>query len=247
MKPVAIFRYARTEGPGHFATFLAEHGVEFTLVRLDEGEPVPPSVDEFCGLGFMGGPMSANDEFPWTQPVLALMREAVDKGVPVIGHCLGGQMLSRALGGQVTRSPIKEIGWVPVNVEATPLAREWFGDVRGFDTFQWHEDTFSIPPGGELILTGSHVRNQAYVVDGRHLGMQCHVEVTAEMIETWCRIGITDIDQNYGKSPAVQDALTIRSQMPKNLATLTSTAFRLYGRWIRSLKCAELEDQMISK
>jgi GMP synthase-like glutamine amidotransferase len=236
LKPVAIFRYARTEGPGHFATYLAEHGHEFTLIRLDEGEPVPCSCDEFSGLGFMGGPMSANDELPWTQPVLALMREAVQKRVPVIGHCLGGQMLSRALGGQVTRSPVKEIGWVTLKAEDSPLAREWLGDIRQFEAFQWHEDTFAIPPGGELILSGNHLRNQAYVVDGIHLGMQCHVEVTAEMIDTWCRIGISDIDQAYGKSPAVQDALTIRTLMPHNLKGLTETASRLYSRWIRALK-----------
>jgi GMP synthase-like glutamine amidotransferase len=237
MKPVAIFRYAKTEGPGHFATFLAEHGIEFTLVRLDDKEPVPSSCEAFSGLGFMGGPMSANDEFAWTQPVLALMREAVDQRVPVIGHCLGGQMLSRALGGTVTRSPVKEIGWVPVTVERGLLADEWFGaGFAGFDTFEWHEDVFTIPPGGTRVLTGKHCPNQAYVVDGRHLGMQCHVEVTAEMIETWCRTGVSDIDESIGKSPAVQDALTIRGLMPKNLPGLTSTANRLYERWIRNLR-----------
>jgi GMP synthase-like glutamine amidotransferase len=236
LKPVAIFRYARTEGPGHFATFLAEHGLDFTLIRLDENEPVPASAAAFCGLGFMGGPMSANDEYPWTQPVLSLMREAVDKRIPVIGHCLGGQMLSRALGGTVRRAETKEIGWVPVAAEATPAAREWLDGTAKFETFEWHEDTFSIPPGAERILTGTTCANQAYVVDGRHLGMQCHIEVNAEMIETWCRIGITDIDQNFGKSPAVQDAVTIRSLMPKNLPTLTATATKLYTRWIRNLE-----------
>jgi GMP synthase-like glutamine amidotransferase len=124
VKPVAVFRFSRSEGPGHFATFLVEHGLEFTLVRLDENEPMPASVDDFCGLGFMGGPMSANDEYPWTQPMLSFMRQAVERRVPVIGHCLGGQMLSRALGGDVTRAEIKEIGWVPVAVDDNHSARE---------------------------------------------------------------------------------------------------------------------------
>ncbi|HET7401732.1 MAG TPA: type 1 glutamine amidotransferase [Usitatibacter sp.] len=237
MKPVAIFRYARTEGPGHFATFLAENGLQFRLIRLDEGEPVPESCEDFSGLGFMGGPMSANDEYPWTGRVLELMRCAVSEGVPVIGHCLGGQMLSRALGGVVGLNPVKEIGWVPVKIEESPLAARWFGEgSRGFTTFQWHQDTFSIPPGGERILTGQHCVNQAYVVDDRHLGMQCHVEVTAEMIDTWCTVGITDIDEAYGKSPAVQDALSIRSDIPKNLPALSTTASRLYTRWIENLR-----------
>jgi GMP synthase-like glutamine amidotransferase len=236
LKPIAIFRYARTEGPGHFATFLAENGLEFTLVRLDENEPVPRSAEAFSGLGFMGGPMSANDEYPWTGPVLSLMREAVDKRVPVIGHCLGGQMLARALGGTVTRADIKEIGWVPVTADRTATAREWLDGTTAFDTFEWHEDTFTIPPGGERILTGKTCVNQAYVVDGLHLGMQCHVEVNAEMIDTWCRIGITDIDQNFGKSPAVQDAVTIRTLMKTNLPVLTATATKLYTRWMQNLR-----------
>jgi GMP synthase-like glutamine amidotransferase len=235
LKPVAIFRFARTEGAGHFATFLAEHGQEFTLVRLDEGEPVPSEPAAFAGLGFMGGPMSANDELSWTQPVLRLMREAVASGVPVIGHCLGGQLLARALGGKVSRNPVVEIGWVPVTTERTPLAREWMGGVESFDAFQWHYDTFTLPPGAERIFTGATCANQAYVVGNRHLGMQCHVEVTAEMIDTWCRVGIDEIDDNFGKSPAVQDAVTIRSLMARKLAALSATAGGLYARWMQGL------------
>jgi GMP synthase-like glutamine amidotransferase len=236
VKPVLVFRYVRTEGPGHFATFLAEHGIAWKLVALDEGDPVPESSRHFAGLGFMGGPMSANDELAWTQPVLALMRDAVERGVPVIGHCLGGQMLARAMGARVRRHDKKEIGWVTLRAEATPAAARWLGGVASFSAFEWHEDTFGVPRGAERILTGEYCVNQAYVLDGRHLGMQCHVEVTAEMIDTWCRIGIEDIDQAIGKSPAVQDALTIRTLALENLAPLTATASRLYTRWIEGLK-----------
>ena len=167
------------------------------------------------------------------------MRCAVRDGLPVIGHCLGGQMLSRALGGTVTRSPVKEIGWVPVDAEDNAVAREWLGTRRGSTTFEWHEDTFTVPPGATRILTGRHCANQAYVVGDRHLGMQYHMEVTAEMLETWCRTGISDIDQNVGLSPAVQDAATILSLVPTNLAPLTAVANGLYTRWIRNLRGAQ--------
>jgi GMP synthase-like glutamine amidotransferase len=236
LKPVAIFRYARTEGAGHFATFLSEHGLLFQLIRLDEGEPVPESCDDFSGLGFMGGPMSANDELPWTQPVLELMRCAVAEGVPVIGHCLGGQMLSRALGGVVTLNPVKEIGWVPVTIEKSPLAREWFGDLERFDTFQWHQDTFSIPPGGERILTGRHCANQAYVVDGRHLGMQCHIEMTAELIDTWLETGADEIESSVSRSPAVQRPEEMRENAAARLDALHEVADRVYARWTAGLR-----------
>jgi GMP synthase-like glutamine amidotransferase len=235
-KTVAVFRYSDTEGPGHFATFLDANRIPWKLLKLDEGERVPASSEPYAGLAFMGGPMSANDELPWTKPVLALMRDAVDRKVPVIGHCLGGQMLSRALGGEVKANPVKEIGWNPVRVDDTPLARKWFGeDLRGFTTFQWHGETFSIPPGGERILTGDYCPNQAYVVDDRHLGLQCHVEMTPEMIASWIGSGRREIEANLA-SPAVQPVPRIESEAPQRLPALSSTAERLYRHWITNLK-----------
>jgi GMP synthase-like glutamine amidotransferase len=236
LKPVGIFRFARTEGPGHFATFLAAHGLPFQVIRLDEGEPVPCDSTGFSGLGFMGGPMSANDELPWTQPVLALMRDAAAREVPMIGHCLGGQLLSRALGGRVARNPVKEIGWIPVEAEPTAMAREWLGDGTGsFESFQWHEDTFTVPNAAERILTGRTCTNQAYVAGGLHLGMQCHIEMDAEMIDTWCHTGRRELEESAGESPTVQDAATIRTLMGRHLPGLTAVADRLYARWIRGL------------
>lgn len=236
MKPVAVFRFSDTEGPGHFATFLEANRVPWQLVKLDEGDAVPSSSEGFSGLAFMGGPMSANDELPWTQPVLSLMRDAVDRGVPVIGHCLGGQMLSRALGGKVTRNPVKEIGWNPVRVEDTARAREWFGaDLKEFTTFQWHGETFTIPPGGERILTGLHCPNQAYVVGDRHLGLQCHVEMTPEMIASWIGSGAGEVRESLA-SPAVQPVEKIQAEMAQKLPALSATAERLYKSWARNLR-----------
>ena len=236
-RPIAVFRFSGTEGPGHFATFLDAHRLPWTLVKLDEGEAVPTSSEPFAGLGFMGGPMSANDELPWTGPVLELMRDAARRRVPMIGHCLGGQLMSRALGGNVSRNPVKEIGWVRVDAEPTAAAREWLGDaLGGFESFQWHEDTFTVPSGAERILSGRTCANQAYVVDGLHLGMQCHVEMDAAMIDVWCRTGGAEIEANLARSPAVQDAGVIRVLAPGNLASLNATADRLYTRWIRGLR-----------
>jgi GMP synthase-like glutamine amidotransferase len=236
MKPVAIFRHAPTEGPGYFATFLDGHRIAWRLVKLDEGEAVPGSAREFAGLAFMGGPMSVNDGLPWIDPVLALIRDAVAHKVPVIGHCLGGQLLSKALGGVVTPNPVREIGWNRVEVEDSPEGREWFGgDMRAFITFQWHGETFTIPPAGNRILRGELCANQAYVVDALHLGMQCHVEMTPELIRTWCATGAGEIEE-HRSSPAVQDAGTIEVETPARLPVLNDIAGRLYTRWIAGLK-----------
>jgi GMP synthase-like glutamine amidotransferase len=234
-KPVAVFRFSDTEGPGHFATFLDALRIPWKLVKLDESDPVPASSAQFSGLGFMGGPMSANDDLEWTRPVLDLMRDAVDRGVPVIGHCLGGQMLAKALGAEVKRNPVKEIGWNRVRREDTPLARRWLGDdLPEFVTFQWHGETFAIPPGGERILTGEHCPNQAYVVDDRHLGLQCHVEMTPEMIASWIATGASEVQANL-HSPAVQRVDEIQAQIPQRLPALSRAAERLYTRWLEKL------------
>ncbi|HYA47171.1 MAG TPA: type 1 glutamine amidotransferase, partial [Burkholderiales bacterium] len=111
MKPVAIFRHSPTEGPGYFATFLDAHSVPWRLVKVDAGERVPADARAFSGLVFMGGPMSVNDDLPWIREVLGLINSAAQADIPLLGHCLGGQLMSKALGGKVTRNPVKEIGW----------------------------------------------------------------------------------------------------------------------------------------
>jgi GMP synthase-like glutamine amidotransferase len=235
-KPVAIFRFSETENPGHFATFLDANRVPWTLVALDAGEAVPASCAPFAGVGFMGGPMSANDELPWTRPVLDFMRSAVAAGTPVIGHCLGAQLLARALGGRVAANPVREIGWGTVTVEDSATARAWFGaDLREFSAFHWHGEAFTLPPGAERILRGAWCDNQAYVVDARHLGMQCHVEMTAEMIASWLASGAREI-RDHRASPAVQAAPAIEVEAPRRLTALGAVADRLYAAWIRNLK-----------
>ena len=136
LKPVAIFRHSPSEGPAYFATFLDAHAVPWTLIRIDTGEAVPRSPAGHSGLCFMGGPMSVNDDLPWIPPVLDLIRDAVEQDVPVIGHCLGGQLMAKALGGTVSRNPVKEIGWGEVcATDPFFLACHWLR--RGAEPLQW--------------------------------------------------------------------------------------------------------------
>src|SRR3989338_7191190 len=148
MKPVAIFRHTPTEGPAYFATYLEGRRIPYQVIRIDAGEPVPADAAAYSGLCFMGGPMSVNDNLPWIAPVLALIRDAVARDVPVIGHCLGSQLMAKALGAAVTRNPVKEIGWGEVEVLKEPVTQQWLGDdLRSFLSFHWHGETFAIPGG----------------------------------------------------------------------------------------------------
>ena len=128
MKPVAIFRHAPSEGPGYFATFLDSHGIPWQLFRIDAGEALPADARQFSGLVFMGGPMSVNDDLPWIPHSLELIRQAAQADIPVLGHCLGGQLMAKALGGVVGRNPVKEIGWGEVVVANNATANTWFGE-----------------------------------------------------------------------------------------------------------------------
>jgi len=234
MKPVAIFRHAPQEGPGCLAGFLDERHIPWKLIAIDAGDAVPPSVEPYSGLVFMGGPMSVNDDLPWIAPALALIREAVAQDIPVLGHCLGGQLMSKALGGGVSRNPVREIGWGEVAVADNDTARGWFGEARRFDAFHWHGETFSLPQGAVHLLSSAHCANQAWAI-GKHLALQCHVEMTAGMIASWCEIGVDEIHA-AGSSPGVQSAGEMQRQMADKLPHLGEVARQLYSRWVAGLQ-----------
>ncbi|MDD4964191.1 MAG: type 1 glutamine amidotransferase [Gallionella sp.] len=233
MKPVAIFRHLAHEGAGYFAEFLYEHKIPFQLIAIDAGDAIPDIASAYSGLVFMGGNMSVNDDLPWIERELSLIRDAVSKDIPVLGHCLGGQLIAKALGGSVSENSVKEIGWGAVRVADDVVARHWFGDVKAFMAFHWHGETFSLPAGATHLLSSEFCANQAYVI-GKHFGLQCHIEMTEEMIDTWCELGAMEL---YGArySPAVQTATMIRRQMFENLLTLRSVAAKVYSAWLQGV------------
>jgi GMP synthase-like glutamine amidotransferase len=231
MKPVVIFRHAAIEGPGFFAEFLDQRQIPRQLIAIDAGDAVPTSASAYSGLVFMGGPVSVNDDLPWIQKVQALISDAVAKDIPLLGHCLGGQLISKALGGVVTRNPVKELGWGEVRVSDNEIARNWFGDIKNFQAFHWHGETFSLPQGATHLLSSAYCVNQAFAI-GKHLALQCHVEMTAEMIVTWCSIGADEVAASEA-SPAVQPSDEMQREMISKLPRLNSVAERLYGQWLQ--------------
>lgn len=233
MKPVAIFRHVAHEGPGFLADYLDACGIPWQLVAIDQGAAVPAEANAYAGLVFMGGPMSVNDGLDWIPRSLALIRRAVAAGIPVLGHCLGGQLIAKAMGGAISLNPVKEIGWATARVTTAPEAAAWFAGQTEFPAFHWHGETFSIPDGAVRILETAHCANQAFVLDGKHLALQCHVEMTEAMIREWCTVGAEEIAA--ANSPAVQTPEQILAQMPENLPAMSAMAERLYARWLTGL------------
>jgi GMP synthase-like glutamine amidotransferase len=203
------------------------------MIHIDEGEAVPTDASAFNGIVFMGGPMSVNDDLPWIPQVLALIRDAHAKDIPLLGHCLGGQLICKALGGVVSKNLVKEIGWGQVDVADNDVARNWFGDIKQFEAFHWHGETFSLPQGAVPLLSSMHCANQAFVL-GKHVAMQCHIEMVGYMIEDWCEIGADEI-ASASSSPAVQTAELMHEQAHEKLPQLHRVAEHLYRQWIHGI------------
>jgi GMP synthase-like glutamine amidotransferase len=232
VRPIAIFRFSPTEGPGYFGDWLQAHALPQRLIAVDEGASVPRDPREFSGIAMMGGPMSANDELPWNAPLIALLRDAIEAQVPVLGHCLGGQLLAKALGGRVARTTAPEIGWSEVHVPDGAQARNWFGGRSSFTTFQWHYEIFSLPSGATRVLTNVWNPEQAYAV-GKHIGFQCHIEMTRPLIEAWCRTGAAELpERTQGATQSREDMFV---DLDRRLGTLSRVADDVYARWAEGL------------
>ena len=233
MRPIAIFRFSKTEGPAHFAEWLDRESLPWQLIAVDEGAAIPADARAFSGIGMMGGPMSVTEALAWIDPLSQLLRAAIADDVPVIGHCLGGQLLAQALGARVQRTPVPEIGWIDVQSTDAKAQRTWFGGHAQFTAFQWHYDVFELPSGATRVLTNRFNPNQAYVIGDRHIGFQCHIEMTADLVETWCGTGADEIAASG--TPSRQSRGDILRDMPARLTALQAIADGVYARWAQGL------------
>ena len=238
MFSVSILRFSSIEGPGYLGDFLTHQGILWRQINIDAGEAIPADINGLSGLVLMGGPMSVNDDLPWIPRVLDLIRQAIQHDIPVLGHCLGGQLMSKALGATVSRNPVKEIGWGSVSKVGLDPAPGWLGRLpASFEVFQWHGETFSIPDGATRILESPFCANQAWLLDNRHLALQCHIEMTAPMIRAWCENGADEIAQ-AASSPVVQNPQTIQQNVMPRLEALQRIADAIYARWTQGLRQA---------
>src|SRR3569623_2548433 len=183
MQPIYIFRHHPNEGPGYLETYLRMRAIPMRLIAIDRGDAVPDNVREASALVFMGGPMSVNAPLPWIADELRLIRAACTAGMPVLGHCLGGQLIAKALGAEVRSNAVKEIGWHAV--EQTAGAGESLAGLPpNLEVFHWHGETFSLPAGATPLLRSRWCEQQAFSV-GNAPALQCHIEMTSDMVQEW--------------------------------------------------------------
>lgn len=227
MKPIYIFRHIACEGPGYFGEYLNRYQIPSRLIAIDLGDSVPTSIADMGGLVFMGGPMSVNDPLPWIDAELRLIRQAQQAELPVLGHCLGGQLIAKALGAQVQANAVREIGWhdVQQSVQSSP----WLAGLPlSFEAFHWHGETFGIPEGAVHLLESQWCRHQAFAC-GRTLALQFHVEMAEYMVKEWASLYRKEL-ANPGTSVQSYDAMI--SDLQVHIKMLQTIADVIYDRWL---------------
>ncbi len=184
---VHCLQHAAHEDLGCIGPWLARRGDRVSMTRLWAGDALPPPTG-FDALIVMGGPMNIYEHgaHPWLVSEKKMIRAAIDGGLPVLGICLGSQLIADVMGGPVTRNAHTEIGWFDVGLNTAGRAHALFGDWPDrFSAFHWHGDTFAIPPGAQNLMSSEGCAHQAYAIGDRVIGLQFHLEVTAADARVW--------------------------------------------------------------
>lgn len=192
MRPWAVLQHAAHEGPGIVGDALDEAGRRYVVLRIDQGDALPDG-GSIAGLVVMGGPMGVHDfaDHPWLVPERDLIETAVADGLPVLGVCLGAQQLAAALGAEVTRGPVAEVGAGRVELNGAgrrdPVLGPEYGGLAetALPCVHWHEDTFSMPRGAVHLAATPLYPHQAFRYGDRAYGFQFHVEVDRALAAAW--------------------------------------------------------------
>ena len=236
MQPVLILQHLHGDGPAYLRCWLQRQGVPFDVRNAEAGDAYPAHMGAHAALAVLGGEMSANDALPALRQAELLILDAMARDRPVIGHCLGGQLMARALGARVVVSGAPEIGWHRIALHAAPEAHAWFGGADPPPTvFQWHEEAFELPPGATLLAGSAACAHQAFAI-GRHLALQFHVELDEAKLRRWTALDTPRFRAQQQRHRTVQSGAAMLEAMPRQLPAQQALADRLYGRWLAPVR-----------
>lgn len=228
MPRVTCFQHIDNEGPGSLLDVLRSKQVEVDIVKPFQGEPVPERLGD--GLIVLGGPQGVYERgrYIWLERELDAIRKCLDSSLPVLGICLGAQMLSHAAGGQVFRGALPEVGWFPVKLttegKLDPLL---LGTPEIFEAFHWHGDTFDLPEGAIRLAGSEWYPNQMFKLGQNAYGFQCHLEVTEGIVKSWAVLNSQSLTPQGG--PIRPERLT--GGLPDKARALEGIAAKVFTKF----------------
>lgn len=230
MKPVLVLENELSEELAYLGRWLSINDIPFVVYNAQHHKQFPNSINEYSALAVMGGSMSANDALYTNRQAELLILQAMNRDIPVIGHCLGGQLMAKALGARIIKSPAPEIGWQPITYIDDPETEEWFGSNPTDKVLHWHYESFELPHGAKLLATSEACPNQAFSF-GKHLAMQFHIEANEEKISCWTS---GEEDWLVENTITVQTKSEIFEGIERHLNSHQETADNIYSNWIQT-------------
>ena len=221
MSEVLVVQNTRTEGSGYLGELLANDG--FTIHSVNaKHEKLPEK--KYSLLVILGAPESANEYLPYLQAEQKLIKKTVDDNIPVLGICLGSQLIAKTFGGKVYHGPKKEIGFYH-DLKIDTNSKLFSGFTNPFTVFHWHGDTFDLPEGAIRLAHSENYQNQAFQINSA-VGLQFHLEVNAEMINLW-------LDKTREKLEQIPyiDPQKIRSDIDENISIVKNNMNNFYNNF----------------
>ena len=226
MSDVLLVQNTRIEGSGYLGELLIDDGFEITSVNAKH-EKLPDK--DFSLVVILGAPESANDDLPYLQEEQKLIKKNVEKEIPVLGICLGSQLIAKTFGGKVYSGPKKEIGFYN-DLKVDTDSSFFSGFQNPFTVFHWHGDTFDLPDGAIRLASSEHYQNQAFQYKSA-IGLQFHLEVNEEMVNLW----LDNTEEKLKEIPYI-DPQKIRSDVNENISIVKSNMKNFYNNFKSSFQ-----------
>ncbi|MFB5616766.1 MAG: type 1 glutamine amidotransferase [Nitrosopumilus sp.] len=221
MSDVLLVQNTRIEGSGYLGELLQKDGFDITSVNAKH-EKLPDK--DFSLVVILGAPESANDDLPYLQAEQQLIKKSVEKNTPVLGICLGSQLIAKTFGAKVFSGPKKEIGFYN-DLQISDNSEFFSGFDNPFTVFHWHGDTFDLPEGAIRLASSEHYPNQAFQYKSA-VGLQFHLEVNEEMVNLW----LDNTEEKLQKIPYI-DPKKIRSDIDENISIVKSNMKNFYNNF----------------
>jgi GMP synthase (glutamine-hydrolysing) len=221
MSDVLVVQNTRIESSGYLGELLTRDGFDITSINAKH-EPIPNK--KFSLVVILGAPESANDNFPYLIEEQELIKNSVNDDIPVLGICLGSQLIAKTFGAKIYSGPKKEIGFYN-DLKISSDSTFFSGFQNPFTVFHWHGDTFDLPQGALRLASSEHYPNQAFQYKSA-IGLQFHLEVNEEMVNLW----LDNTEEKLQKISYINPQ-EIRSEINENISIVKSNMKNFYNNF----------------